>query len=194
MDFKNHLETAWKQTIKFIAPLILMTLVMYIVSIITLGILAPVAMAGYMQAILLMIREGREPKVNDVFSQMKLFLPLIGFTIVVTIATIIGFMLLILPGLIIIIIVAFGCLYTMPLMTDKSMGLIDAVKESFSMSLKKDILNQVIIVIIFFGISAIGGSVFIGWLFTQPLATIFLLSVYEEKAGMKKREPELIKE
>jgi hypothetical protein len=30
-------------------------------------------------------------------------------------------------------------------------------------------------------ISMIGGTVFIGVLFTQPLATLFLLSTYEEK-------------
>ncbi len=47
MNFKNHLETAWNQTLQFIAPLIFMTLVMFVVSSLTLGILAPVAMAGY---------------------------------------------------------------------------------------------------------------------------------------------------
>jgi len=43
---------------------------------------------------------------------------------------------------------------------------------------------------LFLGISAAGSAVFIGSLFTQPLATVFLLSVYEEKI----KQPHQIKE
>ena len=46
MDIKKHMETAWGMTLKFVVPLILMTLVMAVVSAVTLGILAPVTMAG----------------------------------------------------------------------------------------------------------------------------------------------------
>jgi hypothetical protein len=41
----------------------------------------------------------------------------------------------------------------------------------------------VVVVIIFMAITMIGGTVFIGVLFTQPLATLFLLSTYEEKVS-----------
>ena len=181
MDFKKHLETAWKLTLKFIAPLILMTLVMFIVSFLTLGVLAPVTMAGYMQSILLMVRDGREPKIQDIFSQMRLFLPLLGFGIVVVIAIMIGFMLLVLPGIIVALAVSFSCLYMLPLMTDKKLGLIEAIKESYALATRGNILDHIVVMILFMGISGIGGSVFIGWLFTQPLATVFLLSTYEEK-------------
>ena len=71
MDFKKHFETAWRLTLKFIVPLILMTLVLFIVSFVTLGILAPVATAGYMQSLLSLLKEGREPKVQDIFSEMS---------------------------------------------------------------------------------------------------------------------------
>ena len=191
MDFKKHLETAWNLTLKFIGPLILMTLVMSLVSIVTLGILAPVTMAGYMQAILLMVREGREPKTQDIFSQMRLFFPLLGFTIIVLIATMIGFFLLFFPGIIVVLAVSFFCLYMVPLMIDKELGLIEAVKESYAMSIEKEILDQIVVVIIYFGVSGIGSSVFIGWLFTLPLASIFLLSVYEEKTGQDSRNPRI---
>jgi len=60
MDFKKHIVRAWELTWQFIVSLVLMTLVMSGVAVITLGVLAPVTMAGYMQSILLMIREGRE--------------------------------------------------------------------------------------------------------------------------------------
>ena len=61
MDFKKHLETAWKLTIANLIPLIFMTLVMAVVSVLTLGILAPVTLAGYIHSLILLVREGREP-------------------------------------------------------------------------------------------------------------------------------------
>ncbi len=181
MDFKKHLETAWNLTLKHIVNLLLMTLVMLVVSFLTLGILAPVTMAGYMHSILLMMRDGREPRIEDIFSQMRLFLPLLGFSIVVFIATMVGFMLLVLPGLAILIAITFGCLYMVPLMTDKQMGLIDAVKTSWQMAFKHNVADHVVVVILFVGLMAIGSAVFIGTLFTQPFATVFLISVYLEK-------------
>jgi len=44
---------------------------------------------------------------------------------------------------------------------------------------KKQLVDHVVVFILFVGISAIGSSVFIGSLFTQPLATLFLMSVYD---------------
>jgi hypothetical protein len=183
MDFKKHIVRAWELTLKFIVPLLLMTLVMSVVAVFTLGILAPVTMAGYMQSILLMAREGREPKIQDLFSEMRLFLPLLAFGIVTFIAVIIGFMLLVIPGLLVIMAISFCCLYMLPLMTDKKLGLIDAIKESYSMAVRDNIPEHIVVAILFLGISGIGSSFLIGFLFTQPLATTFLLSVYEEKTS-----------
>jgi hypothetical protein len=183
MDFKAHLEKAWRLTLKYIAPLIIMTLVMIAVCFFTLGILAPVAMAGYMQSILLMIRDEREPKVQDVFSHMRLFFPLLLFGIVVFITALIGFSLLIIPGIAVVLAVAYCCLYMLILMTDKELGIIDAVKESYSMTTKGNWIDNLAVFIIFIGIIALGSTTFIGALFTQPFATIFLISVYLEKTG-----------
>jgi hypothetical protein len=52
MDFKYHLETAWKMTLQYIAPLIFITLAMIGISFISIGILAPVTMAGFLQEII----------------------------------------------------------------------------------------------------------------------------------------------
>lgn len=178
MDFKYHLEAAWKLTLQYIASLIFLTLAMIVISFITLGILGPVAIAGYMHSILLLIREGREPKVQDIFSQMRLFFPLLIFGIIVFIITLVGMMILFLPGILFALAVSFCCIYMLPLMTDRNLNLIDAIKESFSMVTKEKLVDHVVVFILFIGISAIGSSVFIGSLFTQPLATLFLMSVY----------------
>lgn len=181
MDFKRHIENAWNLTLKHIVSLILLTLVLVGVSAITFGILAPVIMAGYTQSLLLLIRNGREPKVQDLFSYLKLFLPLLGFGLAVLIVTAIGFSLFFLPGILITVAITFFCIYMIPLMTDKQMNAVDALKESYALSRRGEIVDHVVLVIIFIAITMIGGTVFIGVLFTQPLATLFLLSTYEER-------------
>lgn len=181
MDFKMHLERAWEITLKNLVMMIFMTLVMMVVSIVTLGILAPVTMAGYIQSIIQLVRDRREPRMEDLFSQMRLFLPLLLFSIIFGIVVIIGFTLIIIPGFLVVLAAAFGCIYMLPLMTDRQMGLVDALKTSWQMALKENVADHVVVVILFFGLMAIGSSVFIGTLFTQPFATIFLISIYLER-------------
>jgi hypothetical protein len=185
MDFKHHLETAWRLTLKFILPLIFLTLVWLAVSIITLGILAPVTFAGYVHAILLMVRQGREPKLQDIFSQMHLLIPLLGFALVVVILSAIGFMLFVLPGIIIGLGISFICLYMIPLMTDQGLGVVDAVKLSTAMTTQEKPVEHLIVLLIIWAVTAVGSSFLIATLFTQPFATIFLVSVYEEKFGAR---------
>lgn len=183
MDFKRHLVQAWELTLKFLVPLVLMTLVMLVVSFLTLGILAPVSMAGYMHSVLRVVREGREPQIGDLFSFMRLFLPLFFFGILAFVAIVIGFMLLFLPGLALSLLLAFGAVYMLPLMTDKNMGLFDALKESFRMAFKVNAGEHLVVVLIFWVIQVIGGSIAVGALFTTPIATLFLMSVFEERTG-----------
>lgn len=181
MDFKKHLETAWNKTLQNIVILILMTLIMMVVSILTIGILAPVVMAGYIQAVVQLMRNGREPRIDDLFSQMKLFLPLLGFFIVVIVAASLGFFLFVLPGLAVLLAVVFGCLYMIPLMTDKKMGLVQAFKGSWEIALSGNVADHIVVVILYIGLMSIGSSVFIGTLLTMPFATVFLISIYLER-------------
>ncbi len=183
MDFKKHLETAWNTTLQHIVILILMTLAALALSVLTLGILCPVIMAGYTQAIVQLVRDGRAPRIDDLFSQMRIFLPLFGFTIVVCIAILAGLLMFVLPAITVVLAVTFGCLYMIPLMTDKKMGLVDAVKSSWRMAFDDHMADHIVVVILFLGLMAIGSSVFIGTLLTQPFATVFLISVYLERVG-----------
>lgn len=183
MDFKKHLEAAWKETLQHLAILILMTLVALVISCLTVGILFPVVMAGFTHAIIQLIRDGREPRIEDLFSQMRLFLPLFGFSIVVFIAVVVGFFLLVLPGLAVIFAVTFGCLYMVPLMTDRHLDLVEAIKTSWKMAFDDSIADHIVVVILFIGLISIGTSVFVGILLTQPFATVFLISVYLERVA-----------
>jgi uncharacterized membrane protein len=182
MDFKKHLEIGWQNTLKFIGPVILLTFIQVLVSIFSLGILAPVTTAGYMKSLLLAAREGRTPDIKDLFSEMSLFLPLLGFAFVIVIAIGIGFMFLILPGFILMIAFLFASLYMLPLMVDRRLGVIDALKASWEMANRNPIADQAIITIIYAALFSIGGSLGgLGILVTQPLATFVLLSVYQER-------------
>jgi len=181
MDFKSHIENAWHLCLKNIAPLILITLVLSILSILTLGLFTAVLLSGYVYSLLLLIRDGREPKIQDLFSHLNLFLPLFLLSILLFLATMIGFKLFFLPGIAVLCMVTFGGIYILPLMVDKKLGLVDAVKGSWEMAVKGNIADHIVVVILFIGLISIGSSVFIGTLFTQPFATILVLSVYIER-------------
>jgi len=180
MDVKYHFETAWKNCIGNIIPLIILTLVVAAVSFISFGILAPVAFAGYTDSLFQLLKTNREPKAQDVFLQIKLFIPLFLFGLVVFIIAIIGFTLLIIPGILFVIIVSYTCLYMIPIMVDTKAGVLDAIKTSISMVTDSHLTDHIIVFIIFSALTALGGSSFIGFLFLQPFATLFLLSVYED--------------
>ena len=178
MDFKELLVSSWHRTIGSIGPLLLSTFTMVLVSVCSFGILAPVAMAGYTQSLLRMIKEDREPKVGDLFSEMRLFLPLFVFFLLSTIAVAIGFVMLVLPGIVVGIFLTFAGFYLLPLMTDKRLGLIDALKESWAMAMAQPVSDHIIVVILFLVLTSLGSSLPFAFLITQPIATFVLLGAY----------------
>ncbi len=181
MDFRQHLQTAWESTLEFIVPVILLTLVQVIVVMFSFGILAPVTSAGYMQSLLRTLREGREPRLGDLFSEMRLFLPLLVFGILAMILISLGFVLFVIPGFVAAAFLLFATIYMMPLMTDKDMGLMEALKESWRMAVKKPLADQMILILLYLVIMILGSSIPVAILFTQPLVTFLVLSVYRER-------------
>jgi small-conductance mechanosensitive channel len=181
MDFKKLIEQAFNLTLENIVALILLTLLLIVISALSFGLLAPVASAGYTHAIIRLIREGREPRMQDIFAHMQLFLPLLGFGILVTLAIFIGYALLVLPGIILACLIAYVCLYMLPIMTDQQLPLVDAIKESYRMTTTGSLSDNIIVAVLFIGVVTIGGSTLIGTLLTQPIATVFIALVYEEK-------------
>lgn len=184
MDFKNLVVSAWQQTVNFIGPVLLVTFVQMVLIIVSLGILAPVTTAGYVQSLLRAMREGRSPEVGDLFSQMRLFLPLFFFFACVAVIIFIGFSLLVLPGFVAAAFIAFAAFYMLPLMTDKGFGLIDALKKSWEIATKQPMNDHIIVAIIYVAIMSLGGSLPFAFLITQPLATFILVGAYQQRAAM----------
>ncbi len=185
MDLKRLLETTWNTTLSSIGPLILVTLVYAIVMGVSFGLLAPVTTAGYTRSLLTLLRDGKSPQIKDLFSEMSLFLPLTIFSVLALIAVSIGFMFLVVPGFVIIAVFAFAALYLVPLMIDKRMGILEAMQESWDMAVLEPVSDHIIVVVVYLFLTALGGSVPLGFLVTQPFATIFILCAYQYRL----REP-----
>jgi len=181
MDFKRHLETAWQNTLNFLGPVLLLTLAQLLVIFFSLGILAPISMAGYMRSLLRAQREYRPPEIRDLFSEMSLFVPLFIFSVVVMLATWIGFLILVIPGLIVASFILFATMYMLPLMIDQNQGIIAAIKESWAIAIREPITDQIVISLIYLLFMSLGCSIPLALLVTQPFVVFFLLSVYEER-------------
>jgi hypothetical protein len=181
MDFKNLFSQTWQLFVANLVPLVLSTFVYIAVSVVSFGIMAPVLTAGYMHSILLLVREGRKPRIRDLFGQMRLFFPLLGFLVLIGIVVMIGLKILVLPGIVAMAALSYFCLFMLPLMTDEGLGLVEAIRESSRMALEPPVGEYIMVIIIFLVINSIGNSTVIGILFTQPLATIFIMLVYEIK-------------
>ncbi len=181
MDFKEYFEQAWQVFTGHFAPILVNTLVMIVVSIASLGILAPVVSAGYMQSLLLALREDRPPEVKDLFAHMDLFFPLFGFVALFIIVVFIGLVFLILPGIAILLAGTYFLIYMLPLMTDQRLGLVEAIKESSRMAMEQPIVEHIAVVAVLIILDSIGSSIVFGGLVTHPYACLFILAVYEVK-------------
>jgi uncharacterized membrane protein len=181
MDFKQHFERSWQVMLGHFGPILINTLVMIVISVVSFGIMAPVLSAGYMQSLLLALREDRKPDVKDLFAHMDLFFPLLGFTVLFVFLVVIGLVMLVLPGIAVMLAGAFFLVYMLPLMTDRKMGLVEAIKKSSRMALKEPVGEHVAVVAVLIILESIGSSVIFGTLLTHPYSCLFILSVYEAK-------------
>ena len=188
MDFKELIEHSWSNTLKYIGPVLLLTIVYWLVCIFSFGILAPVTTAGYIHSFIRAARENRTPEIKDLFSQMGLFIPLFIFFLIFVCVFFIGCLLLVLPGIAIACFTAFATLYMLPLMTDKGLGLIDALKESWNQAVKPPVTDHLVITVIYALIYSIGGALPLAMLIAQPVATFFLAGAYRKRVDNEEKE------
>jgi hypothetical protein len=188
MNFREHFEESWQVFTEFFVPILMNTLAFLGLSLISVGILTPVLSAGYMQSLLLALREKRAPNIKDLISRIDLFFPLLAFTFLFFMAVSIGFMLLILPGIVALLSGIFFFLYLLPLMTDQKMGLIEAAKESSRMALEEPVNEHLAVVVFFIAFSSLGSASVFGSILTLAFSSLFILSVYEYRRKKTRRE------
>jgi len=181
MDFKELIVSSWQKMVDHIGPVLLITFIQLILIIITFGILAPVTTAGYIYSLMRVVDENRPPELGDLFSQMRLFLPLLVFSGLALLAVGIGFFLLVLPGFAVIAFISFAAFYLLPYMVEEKLGLIEALKASWNLAIKPPLSDQVIVVIIYIAIMSLGSSLPFAFLVTQPMATFIMVLAYRNR-------------
>ncbi|NQT46813.1 MAG: hypothetical protein HQ593_04970 [Candidatus Omnitrophica bacterium] len=159
--------------------LALATFLFQVISIFTIGILAGVLMGGYYWMLLNALRkEDKKVELGDMFGLFSKFLPLLGLFMLQTVLTLTGFVLLIIPG----IIVATMWLYATFFMVDKNTGVIESLKTSWNLVRQKGFGMNILLLVIYVALASGGGMVpYVGWiigLFLLPLASLMLASAY----------------
>jgi len=125
MNFQAYLEDTYRIIKEEPVILILGGLVVQLLTILSMGILAGPLLGGYFLLIVFYLRDGKKPAFNDIFSGLQQFGNLFPYFLVLLLIFF-GFMLFIIPGL----IMATLWLYVLPLMVDKRISFSDAMRLS----------------------------------------------------------------
>ncbi len=153
LDIGLALKQAARLFVKDLAPLIIAALITGALGVLTLGILAGPLVAGLYGMVIGRVRDGRQPKVGDVFSGLRRFWSYLAAALV----------LVLLIGLASITIVggfvlAAIWLYVFPLMVDRGLGLGQAMKASKDLVVKSGFWEHLALVIVLFVIVSVANG------------------------------------
>lgn len=125
---------------------------------------------------------GEEVKMNDVFKGFDYFITSWAMLIIGAILVLIGFVFLIIPGIVLLILFQ----YAVPLAIKEKLGAVDALQKSFSIG-KENIQFTVVLFIIVWVINGIGAALSIGWVITHPFTAICISIAALKLAGKSKK-------
>ncbi len=140
---------------------------------------APALTAGY-YFVAFQIARNRDAVFGDFFQGFNKFLPIFLTSLVSTILTAIGFVLLLLPG----IYLAVAYLFAQPLVIDKNADFWQAMETSRKLITKKWFSFFGLLLLIF--LLNLGGAMLlgIGLLVTIPLSVCIIAAAYEDIVGL----------
>ena len=153
LDIGLALKQAGRLFLKDIGPLIIGAIIAGLLSIVTLGILAGPLVAGLYGMVIGRVRDGRQPRVGDVFDGFDRFWAYFFAALVLVLLiglasiTIVGGFLL-----------ATIWLYVFPLMVDRRLGLGAAMKASKDMVMRVGIWEHLALVIVLFVIVSVANG------------------------------------
>jgi hypothetical protein len=171
VDFAGLLGDAWKKLVAEIVPLVIFTLLGMVLSITI--ILIPTVMGGWARSVLAYVREGEAPDVSELWN-FEDYLPILLLVVLGSIGLAIGYSLLFVPG----VILNVWWLYTLFFLVDRKMGVIEAFGASKAAVSETGFVNHFVVLVIATAVSLIGGSLWVGALFTTPFTILFLALVY----------------
>ena len=176
MEIGRFLKEGVGYFIKDIVVLIIAGLVVTVGTIVTLGIIAGPLQAGYYMMIINRIRDGKPPEFFDQFLYMNRFGELLIVFYSLAILCLIGFSLLIIPGL----YLATIWIYAFPLVVEKKLPLGQAMSKS------KEIVSQhglgahfvfiILLSLIHLAVTKLTGG--LGSVVTMPYVTCAVCSAY----------------
>lgn len=173
IDLGGALREGGRRFLDDILPLVLATLIVAALSVLTLGILAGPLYAGMLNMVIERMRDGKQPRVGDVFSCLDRFWAFLGAAILLAVT--IGLASLTIVGGVLLAAIWF---YTFPLMIDRRMGLIEALHTSKDMVLRTGFWEHVALVIVLIALGALGrGPLF---LLTVPFGAAVTVASYAE--------------
>lgn len=175
--------------------LILSALLFQIISIFSLFILAGPLYGGYCFMMLNAIRkEGNSVELRDMFKMFNKFWPLLGLFGVQAVLVFFGFLLLIIPGL----ILTTMWLFTYFIMVDTDKGIFDALKGSWELVREKGFWINFALCIIYLLLSVIPGQIPYAGLalgiLVLPFTILMLTSAYKQQAPEKVKEEAALSE
>lgn len=168
MDYEDIFSRSWNAFKDNVAAFIVATIIVVFGSIFIVTI-APLFYGLTYMAVKGL--RGEKVEINDVFEGFNRFVKSWVLLLVSVILIGIGYMILILPGLILSILL----IYSFPLLVIKDYGAMDAIKESIDIS-KQNFVDSLVLFIIVAIISTIGGITYLGSLVTIPIITLALVA------------------
>jgi hypothetical protein len=170
IDLGGVFKHGWRLFLKDIVHLLIATVVGVALSIVSLGILAGPLCAGLHKMVVLRVRDGKEPKWDDVFGGLERFWAYLGAALFL--AVVVGLAWITVVGG---VLLGTIWLYVFPLMVDKGMGLGEALGTSYRMVRENGFWEHLALVILFAVITSIGGPAF---LVTLPLTVVTTMAAY----------------
>lgn len=172
MDVENILYRSWDVFKENIVAFIVGALIAVIGSILIITIaplfygLTHMAVKGI---------KGEKVEINDVFEGFNHFVRSWVFVLASSILVFIGYLLLVIPGIVLSIMLVYG----LPLLVIRGYGGTDAIGESISLS-KSNFVDTLVLFIIGLVLNAIGGWIPFAFALTLPFSLIFYsLAAYE---------------
>jgi hypothetical protein len=186
MNFQKYLEDTYRIIMAEPVILVLGGLLVQLLTIFTLGILAGPLLGGYFLVVIGLLRDKRKPSFNDIFSGLQQFGSLFPYFLVLLLIFI-GFMLLILPGL----LFASWWIYVLPLMVDRKISYSEAMRLSmnrvnetgFIMHLVFLLLISVIPIMLLNFVSAMIPFLFVLKVLLPPLQVGCIAALYIDQFG-----------
>ena len=181
MDFADLLQKAWRKFVDEIVTLVLFTLVGALLCLTV--VLIPTVVAGWFRGILDYVRGGNTPDFEELWN-FEDFLPVTLLLILGGLGVTIGYMLLVIPG----VVLSVWWLYALFFLVDHKMGVVEALAASKDAVSESGFLNHLAVLLIAGVLGAVGGSLYLGALFTTPFEIIFLALCYQALPGSESDE------